>query len=192
MEGQGIRLTSTSYIVLGLLDILGPSTPYDLKRALERSVENFWPVPHTTFYAEPERLAAAGYLTAEQEPDGRRRKTYAITTAGTDALRAWVTTAEAAPPQLRDDGVLLVFFGADPRPVNRARIVWHREKLAELDGYLEQHTAAGGPPGVIRSLVAGTMYHRMSIDLHEQLLALGEASLGAEQRSDEGQGERRS
>jgi len=176
MGRQETRLTSTSYIVLGLVDILGPSTPYDLKRALERSVENFWPVPHTTFYAEPERLAAAGYLTADQEAGGRRRKTYEVTTAGRDALRAWVSTADAGPPQLRDDGVLLVFFGADPRPVNRARILWHTEKLTELEGYLAEHRASGGPPGVIRSLIAGTMYHRMSIDLHRQLLALGEAA----------------
>lgn len=158
--------------MLGLLDYLGPSTPYDLKRALEQSVENFWPVPHTTFYAEPERLAAAGYLFAEQEPGGRRRKTYAITPAGVDALRGWVATAHAAPPQMRDEGVLLVFFGADPRPINRERIVWHKAKLAELQGHLDMHTAARGPIGVIRSLVAGTMYHRMCVELHEQLLAL--------------------
>ncbi|HEX3872854.1 MAG TPA: PadR family transcriptional regulator [Solirubrobacteraceae bacterium] len=176
MPGQVIRLTSTSYVVLGLLNILGPSTPYDLKRALEQSVENFWPVPHTTFYAEPERLAAAGYLTADQEPGGRRRKTYGITPAGIGALDRWVATAEAGAPQLRDDGMLLVFFGADPRPVNRARIVWHREKLTELEGYLDRQRATGGSPGVVRSLIAGTMYHRMSIELHEQLLALGEAA----------------
>jgi PadR family transcriptional regulator, regulatory protein AphA len=176
MASQGIRLTSTSYIVLGLIDLAGPSTPYELKRLLEQSVENFWPVPHTTFYAEPERLAAAGHLVVEREPDGRRRKTYAITQLGLDALSAWVATARAAPPTMHDEGMLLVFFGADPRPVNRARIDWHRDKLAELDGYLEHQTQSGGAPGVIRSLIAGTLYHRMCIDFHEQLLALGDAA----------------
>jgi PadR family transcriptional regulator AphA len=177
MARPEIRLTSTSYIVLGLLNVLGPSTPYDLKRALEQSVENFWPVPHTTFYAEPERLAAAGYLSAEQELGGRRRKTYAITPAGVGALRDWVATAHAAPPQLRDEGVLLVFFGADPRPIDRERIAWHNAKLAELQGYLDKHSAAGVPSGVIRSLVAGTMYHRMCVELHEELLALSSPEL---------------
>jgi DNA-binding PadR family transcriptional regulator len=56
------RLTGTSFAVLSLLQMLGEATPYDLKQVLERSVENFWPVPHTTFYAEPERLARAGLL----------------------------------------------------------------------------------------------------------------------------------
>ena len=55
-----IRLTSTSYVVLGMLDWLGPSTPYRLKRVLAESVQDFFPVPHTSFYAEPARLAAAG------------------------------------------------------------------------------------------------------------------------------------
>jgi DNA-binding PadR family transcriptional regulator len=173
MASQAIRLTSTSYIVLGLIDLAGPSTPYELKRLLEQSVENFWPVPHTTFYAEPERLAAAGYLSVEREAAGRRRKTYAVTQSGVDALSTWVATAEAAPPTMHDEGMLLVFFGADPGPVNRARIDWHGAKLAELEGYLEHQTRTGGAPGVIRSLIAGTLYHRMCIDFHRQLLALG-------------------
>ncbi len=176
MPGQDIKLTSTSYIVLGLIDLRGPSTPYDLKGLLEQSVANFWPVPHTTFYAEPDRLAGAGYLTIDQEQGGRRRKTYEITPAGTDALRTWVQTAEASSPVMHDEGMLLVFLGADPEPVNRARIVWHTEKLTELEGYLDRQVKANGPAGVIRSLIAGTMYHRMCIEMHEKLLALSDAS----------------
>ena len=56
--------------MLSLLELLGAATPYDLKQALERSIENFWPVPHTTFYAEPARLAAAGLLSEQQEAAG--------------------------------------------------------------------------------------------------------------------------
>ena len=98
-----------------------------------------------------------------------------MTPAGKEALQAWISTAQAAPPQMHDDGMLLVFFGADPRPVNEARIAWHRDKLAELEGYLENQTAHAGPAGVIRSLVAGTMYHRKCIELHTELLTLDAA-----------------
>ena len=52
-EQGEIRLTSTSYVLLGMLDWLGPSTPYRLKRVMAESVEDFFPVPHTSFYAEP-------------------------------------------------------------------------------------------------------------------------------------------
>src|ERR1700677_1225067 len=63
MKSKSIRLTTTSYAVMSLLEMLGEAPPYDLKQALERSIENFWPVPHTTFYDEPARLARAGYLS---------------------------------------------------------------------------------------------------------------------------------
>ncbi len=164
------RLTSTSFVVLGLIDYKGPSTPYDLKRAIEQSVENFWPVPHTTFYAEPARLAAAGYLSEQQEPGGRRRRLYSLTDRGAAALREWVSAAEAAPPQLRDEAMLKIFFGADPKPLLRARVRWHSEKLAELEGYLNAVRQGESSPGVERSLVGGTAYHRMLLDLTARYL----------------------
>src|SRR5690349_24963097 len=103
------RLSGTSYAVLALIGLLGEASPYDLKQAIERSIENFWPVPHTTFYAEPARLAKGGYLSESQESGGRRRKLYALTERGREALHEWVSTPEAAAPQLRDEGVLKIF-----------------------------------------------------------------------------------
>src|SRR5580693_9541292 len=135
--GKGIRLTTTSYAVMGLLDMLGEATPYDLKQALEHSIENFWPVPHTTFYDEPARLAKAGYLSQRQERGGRKRKRYALTDTGREALRAWADSPGSPPSQYRDEGMLKVFAGADPREVFAGRSDWHRAKLAELRGYME-------------------------------------------------------
>ena len=76
MKRKSIRLTTTSYALLALLEQLGEATSYDIKQALEKSIENFWPVPHTTAYEEPARLAEGGYLSVKQEPGGRRRKVY--------------------------------------------------------------------------------------------------------------------
>ena len=41
MSDPPLRLTGTSYAVLSLLELCGPATPYDLKQALESSIENF-------------------------------------------------------------------------------------------------------------------------------------------------------
>ena len=82
MKGKPIRLTTTSYALLALLDQLGEATSYDIKQALDQSIQNFWPVPHTTAYEEPARLAEGGYLSVEQEAGGRRRKSYALTERG--------------------------------------------------------------------------------------------------------------
>ena len=134
MPRESTRLSGTSYAVLGLVAAWGPCTPYDLKQAIEATVENFWPVPHTTFYVEPARLEKAGLLSVDQEEHGRRRKLYAITAAGREALETWVAEPAVTPPQLRDELMLKVFLGADPAPLTELRIAWHREKLVELEG----------------------------------------------------------
>lgn len=166
MSSDGdVRMSGTSYAVLGLIGYLEPCTPYDLKRFIEQSIANFWPVPHTTFYAEPARLFKAGHLTERQETGGRRRKLYSLTDAGRRTLEAWVSAPSAAPPELRDELELKVFLGADPQPLITERLEWHRQKLSELEGYLEQVRTSRGPGGIERCLITGTAYHRMLIDL---------------------------
>jgi hypothetical protein len=54
-----IELTTTSYIVLGLLSFSGPATPYDLKQMVAATVGHFWSLPHSQLYSEPTRLARA-------------------------------------------------------------------------------------------------------------------------------------
>jgi len=171
MKRKPIRLTQTSYAVLALFEHIGEATSYDLKQAIEHSIENFWQVPHTTAYDEPARLASAGYLTVRQEPGGRRRKLYALTDLGREALHAWIAEPVAAPPQLRDETMLKVFAGADPAPLQPARRAWHEAKLAELETYLTLLREAGGPVGPERSLVAGVAYHRKMLEMLEELAA---------------------
>lgn len=171
MERKDIRLTQTSYAVFSLLDLLGEATVYELKQLLERSIENFWPIPHTTFYAEPERLARAGYLASEQEPGGRRRKRYALTDKAREALAEWVQRTDVAPPQYRDEGMLKIFAGADPRPLMAARREWHMGKLAELRTCLQEVRAGGGAAGVEQSLRAGITYHCQMLEPIERYLA---------------------
>lgn len=169
MNGKQIRLTTTSYAVLSLLETFGEATPYELKQALEHTIENFWPVPHTTFYEEPARLAKAGYLSQHQENGGRRRKRYALTEEGRAALRAWADSPGAPPSQYRDEGMLKVFAGADPYVVFAGRGDWHRAKLAELEGYMEVVRSEPDGPGKERwrgpeaTLVAGIAYHSQMI-----------------------------
>ncbi|HTA13602.1 MAG TPA: PadR family transcriptional regulator [Solirubrobacteraceae bacterium] len=187
MNGKPIRLTTTSYAVLSLLGTFGEATPYELKQALEHTIENFWPVPHTTFYEEPARLAKAGYLSQRQEQGGRRRKRYALTDAGRAALREWTDSPGAPPSQYRDEGMLKVFAGADPQQVFAGRGDWHRAKLAELKGYMEAlRSQPDGPDkerwrGPEATLVAGIAYHRQMIATLERYIdgSAGEAQTPA-------------
>lgn len=174
LENRAIRLTTTSYAVMSLLDLFGEATPYDLKQALEHTIQNFWPVPHTTFYDEPARLAKAGYLSQSQEAGGRRRKRYALTDSGREALRDWADSPGAPPSQYRDEGMLKVFAGADPQTVFAGRGDWHRAKLAELEGYMEalktlrEDSVEDKWRGAEATLVGGIAYHRQMIETFER------------------------
>jgi DNA-binding PadR family transcriptional regulator len=128
-------LTPVSYLVLGLIARAGSATPYDLKRFVSRSIGFFWPFPHSQLYAEPARLAELGLLAEEREQEGRRRRTYAITDAGREALEEWLRQPVVEQPQMRDTGLLKLFFGAaldrdEVVALARAQERSHRERLA--------------------------------------------------------------
>ena len=131
---RNIRLTSTSYVVLGMLDWLGPSTPYRLKRVLSESIEDFFPVPHTSFYAEPARLAAAGYVSETVERGGRRRRTFALTERGREALEAWLAEPETRFGEFRFPGMLKIFFGADPAGFAGGQAAHHAALAERFEG----------------------------------------------------------
>jgi DNA-binding PadR family transcriptional regulator len=104
-------LTTISFVVLGLV-AHGAATPYDLKRRVANSVGYFWTFPHSQLYAEPARLTELGLLAEEREQEGRRRRTYSITDAGREALADWLRQPLVEQPQMRDTGLLKLFFGA--------------------------------------------------------------------------------
>lgn len=183
MKSKTIRLTTTSYALLALLKQLGEATSYDIKQAMDASIENFWPVPHTTAYEEPARLAAGGYLSVRQDAGGRRRKLYSLTDEGREALGTWAAEPTAAPPQIRDEYALKVFAGADPEPLLEERLQWHRGKLSELQGYLDEVREAEGWDASERTLIAGITYHRKMLEMLDDLAAAAPVAPAEKPRS---------
>jgi PadR family transcriptional regulator AphA len=173
-----IKLTGNSYAVLALLEQFGESTPYDIKQAIEASIQNFWPVPHTTAYEEPARLAAGGYLSVRQEEGGRRRRFYSLTEKGREALSAWAADPQVAPPQLREEAILKVFAGGDPGPLAESRKAWHEAKREELAGMLREVRNAEDESLAAseRTLMTGVGYHQKMLELLELLERAGDPS----------------
>lgn len=131
-------LTSTSYVVLGLLASLGPSTPYDLKRAVAESLGNLWSFPHSQLYVEPQRLAEAGLVTEHREDKGRRRRTYTLTSRGRRTLVRWLRTPEISGHEVRDPALLKLFFsdlvGAqDVSALARSQEQLHSKQASEYE-----------------------------------------------------------
>lgn len=187
------QLTPTSYLVLGLIAREGPSTPYDLKRHVTATIGHFWSFPHALLYKEPARLTGVGLLTEERESGGRRRRLFTITDAGRQALRAWLARPSRQLTELRDLGLLQLFF-ADLEPATTPAIA--REQLALHRGQLamyEEGRAAStqGPrstsPTVEQwrgvTLRMGLLYERAAVEFWAAVAARGPATGSAPTRS---------
>ena len=178
--GSPAHLTSTSYLVLGLIEREGPSTPYELKRHVAATIGHFWSFPHALLYKEPPRLVELGLLTEEREADGRRRRIFTITGRGRAALQGWLAKPAQEPTELRDAGLLQLFF-ADlgstdgRRALAVAQLAIHRAALA---GYEDDRRAEGmlhGPDSAARTvehwrgvtLPMGLLYERAAVEFWE-------------------------
>lgn len=138
------RLSPSSYVVLGLIALRGPSTPYDLKRATGRSVAYFWSFPHSQLYSEPERLAQGGLLSMEEEAGGRNRKVYSLTETGRNALTEWLMSPSKTMFELRDPALLQMFFSELTDrdtlvSLAEQQLELHRERQAEYRGIQEHY-----------------------------------------------------
>lgn len=169
------RLSETSHIVLGLLEHVEPATPYDLKRLAERSTINFWAVPHAQLYKECARLAREGLLSEEREETGRRRRFYRRTELGREALEAWRAEPPDALEELRDVGILKLFFGADPGKLAGTLLPMHQDRLERYEQYVELSTelrAAGAdvPRGAWLALEAGLGHEQEYVRFWKKVL----------------------
>jgi DNA-binding PadR family transcriptional regulator len=140
-----ISLTPTSYIVLGLVNAAGEATPYALKQMAAATIGNFFSIPHSQIYAEPDRLAEGGFLRIRREEGGRRRKHYALTPRGRRALADWLEAPTAEMYELRDPGLLKLALGSDPKRLARAQLPAHEERLRRFQEILKILEASGAP-----------------------------------------------
>src|SRR5262245_13227650 len=97
---------SLRYALLGALADK-PRTGYALLKHFEQSLAYAWPASHSQIYPELARMLADGLI--EQTGSGARNsKTYAVTAAGTDAVRRWLQTEPDR--RVRSDAALRPFF----------------------------------------------------------------------------------
>jgi DNA-binding PadR family transcriptional regulator len=170
------ELPISSYVVLGLLALLGPRTPYEMKKAVDESIGYFWDFPRAQLYVDPERLARLGLLRAERELEGRRRKTYQLTDAGRERLRHWLSESPPVEVELRDTGLLKLYFGfllsADDVSAMASREAeLHRRRLAEYQGI--ERALRDEPRGAYgaTTLRMGLLYEQLSIQYWEDVAA---------------------
>lgn len=181
------QLSPTSYLVLGLLAREGPSTPYDLKRRVGATLGHVWSFPHTQLYTEPARLVGLGLATEHREQHGRHRRRFTITDRGLAALRDWLDTPSSEPTELRDLGLLQLFFtdlaGLEERHrIALRQVALHRAQLAEYEeeARRERGAAVGRAPGKVdrtaerwrgETLRMALLYERAAVEFWEDAAA---------------------
>ena len=124
------------------------------------TVGNFFRVPHSQIYAEPERLAKAGYLHEKRENSGRRRKHYSLTKEGQKALDDWIATPTDELYELRDPGLLKLGFGTDAKKLAELQLEAHRRRLEEIEALHTQYKLAGAPEQQLLVIEAGVGHER--------------------------------
>lgn len=160
------KLTTTSYVVLGLVAAGEPITSYEMKRGVAQSIGYFWHFPHSQLYAEPARLAGLGLLDEEAEETGRKRRRYRITGAGRGALGEWLAEAATEPTELRDLGLLKLFFGGLARETDLTALADEQRRAHERRHreYEQLHEAvlATATPWQLATLEVGLRYEQMA------------------------------
>lgn len=161
-------LSASSYVVLGLLDQRGAATPYALDRMIRESVGHFWVFPRSQLYAEAARLVRLGLVAEEREDAGRRRRQLSLTAEGRTAFGAWLARPSTEPTEIRESGLLRLFFhpeaGADTPAVRKLAAEQadvHRRKLAEYATIATTRGLHATPQGA--ALELGIRFERMCI-----------------------------
>ena len=160
------ELSPTGKVILGML-ALGTQTGYDIKQFVDRSTRHFWAASYGQIYPELKRLEEQGLVLGRAEPTGgRARMVYELTDAGRAALQGWLTSDNEPLYELRDEGMLKLFF-SDALPEWRidnisAMRERHQRKLEALRAI--EPKAGKGPPGPYLTLELGIELTQCFID----------------------------
>jgi PadR family transcriptional regulator AphA len=152
-----MELSPTAKVILGMV-AFGKRTGYEIKQFVDKTARHFMAASYGQIYPELKRLEEAGLLSAIDVPSGGRARTeYDLTPVGREALRDWLAEDKEPLYELRDEGMLKLFF-ADSNPerlVPNLRLMRERNerKLTQLRALVEQ--ASHGPEGARLTLDFG-------------------------------------
>ena len=174
LNGTG-RTSVLSRALLGLI-AAEPMSGYGLARLFERTLARAWPARHPQIYPALATLEEQG-LVRISETGPRRRKTYAITPDGVEAVQRWLR--ETAPDRtvrnetilrlfmlwLLDSSEAVAFFDAEIA-AHRERLIGFEQTLAKDEVQRREHGTAQGGIAFCASLALdwGIRYEREYID----------------------------
>ena len=161
-----VELSPTGRVILGMI-AFGKRTGYDIKTFVDKTTRYFWAASYGQIYPELKRLEDRGLVRGRPEPSGGRARTvYELTDAGKAALEYWLEADDEPTYELRDEGMLKLFFSDSlpERQIEIVRAIRRREEraLAHLRS-IEPH-ALEGPLGSYLTLQMGIGLTKWTID----------------------------
>jgi PadR family transcriptional regulator, regulatory protein AphA len=161
------ELNHTAVVILGMLGG-GPKSGYDIKRLVDKSTRFFWSASYGQIYPELRELERAGLVVGEEQGRGGRSRTaYALTEAGREALHAWLASPGEPKHEIRDEGILRLFFSDALEPdEQRANLAAMRARYEGLARRLREdiQPVAAEAPGEFAERTA-----RFGVELYEWL-----------------------
>jgi PadR family transcriptional regulator, regulatory protein AphA len=147
-----MELSATAKVILGML-AARPRSGYEIKQLVDHSARFFWAASYGQIYPELKRLEGANLIAGADASQGARQRTvYKLTAKGKRAAREWINSAPEVF-ELRDEGLLELFFAGSIDPARTAEIARERairatETASVLRGIEEMVKAEerdGGP-----------------------------------------------
>jgi DNA-binding PadR family transcriptional regulator len=180
-------LTPTGRVILGMI-ALGRQTGYDIKQLVDKSTRHFWSASYGQIYPELRRLEEQGLIEGEAEPRGGRARTvYTLTPAGRMALSEWLEPDRDPPFEVRDEGMLRLFFSDMGTPEQRLRNLRamrdsHQRTVDQLEALHATPDEHEIPPGPSLTLELGLGLNRWMVDWCEaterRLIEEGDSDAG--------------
>jgi DNA-binding PadR family transcriptional regulator len=167
-----MELSATGKVILGML-AARPRSGYEIKQLVDSSARFFWAASYGQIYPELKKLEKEGLITGDDSSRGARQSTtFKLTAAGKRAARDWID----GPPrvfELRDEGLLELFFAGSIDPARAPEIARERAakaaaSAAELRALREQIEGEGQHEGPEHSPDAGSLtVLRYGIEMNE-------------------------
>jgi PadR family transcriptional regulator, regulatory protein AphA len=185
-----MELSATGKVIVGML-AARPRSGYEIKQLVDHSTRFFWAASYGQIYPELKRLEEAGLVKGADASQGARQRTvYELTAKGRRAAKEWI----ARPPEvleMRDEGLLELFFAESVEPARTAEIARERATqaadkaavLRELEQNLEaiavdapEHSTDAGSAAVLRFGIemnewAAEWFERAAKDLEKSATA---------------------
>lgn len=104
-------MRTLKYAILGLLNRKS-MTGYDIARAFEQGLGNFWSAGHSQIYPELKKLTDEGLIEFDTVIQGEKmeKKLYTLTRAGKDEFIIWAMLDEPPEPTQKDVFKLRVYL----------------------------------------------------------------------------------